>query len=111
LSTISQLGKELQQSENIKYWDNIQNGHKLFTTFQTYIYHKALEISGNEPLKICVDCVTNSGAAEMHTADKHKMAGSPQQKAMSVLWYRKTKSVIQVQRCYHLEYSEQAPGR
>jgi hypothetical protein len=104
LSSITQSGKELQQFENIKSWDNIQNSHELFT-FQTYINCKALEILGNEPLNIFrIDCPTNRGAAEAHTADKHEMAVSPQQKALSVLWYWKPKSVIQVQRCYHHEY-------
>jgi hypothetical protein len=40
-------------------------------------------MSGNKPLKnFHVDCATNSGAAEMHTADKHKMAVSSQQKVV-----------------------------
>jgi hypothetical protein len=38
------------------------------------------------------------------------MAVPPQQKAMSVLWFWETKSVIQVQRRYSPEYEERAPG-
>jgi hypothetical protein len=52
----------------------------------------------------CIDCPTNTGAAKAHTANKHEMADLPQQKALSVLWYWKPKSLIQVQRHYHLEY-------
>jgi transposase len=55
--------------------------------------------------------LADSGAAETNTADERKMAISPQQKAMYVLWYWEAKSVIQVQRCYRREYGEQAPGR
>jgi hypothetical protein len=37
------------------------------------------------------DCLAESDASETHKADKHKMALSSQQKAMSVLWYWETK--------------------
>jgi hypothetical protein len=53
----------------------------------------------------------DSVAAEMYTADERKITISPKKKAMSLLWYWKTKSVIQVQRHYRWEYGEQAPGR
>jgi hypothetical protein len=58
-----------------------------------------------------VDCLGDIGASETYTAEQPKMAVSLQQKAMSVLWYWKTKSVIQVQKHYRREYGEQAPGR
>jgi hypothetical protein len=60
---------------------------------------------------VLIDCPADSGAAETYTADERKMAISPQQKAVFVLWYRETKSVIQEQRRYRREYGEQAPGR
>jgi transposase len=60
---------------------------------------------------VLIDCPADSGAAETYTADECKMAISPQQKAMSVLWYWETKSVIQVQRRYRRECGERTPGR
>jgi hypothetical protein len=52
-----------------------------------------------------IDCLADSGTAEKYTADKRKMAISLQQKAISLLWYWETKSVIQVQRHYSLTHS------
>jgi hypothetical protein len=60
---------------------------------------------------VLIDFLADSGDAEMYTADQHKMAVSPQQKAMSVLHHWETKSVIQVQRRYCQEYGEQALGK
>jgi uncharacterized membrane protein YoaT (DUF817 family) len=37
----------------------------------------------------------DSGAAETYTGEKYKMAVSPQQKSMFMLWYWETISVIQ----------------
>lgn len=38
---------------------------------------------------LLLDFLADSGAAEMYTADKHKMAVSPQQKVISVLHHGK----------------------
>jgi hypothetical protein len=45
---------------------------------------------------VSADCPADSGDDETYTADERKMAVSSQQKAMSVLWYWETKSVIHV---------------
>jgi hypothetical protein len=42
---------------------------------------------------VLIDYPADSGAAETQTAEKFKMAVSPQQKAMSVLWYWEIKLV------------------
>jgi hypothetical protein len=60
---------------------------------------------------VLIDCPADSGAAEMYTADKCKMAVLPQQKVVCMLWYWETKPVTQVQRLNHREYGEQALGR
>lgn len=60
---------------------------------------------------VVIDCPADSGAAEMYTADEHKMAASPNQMAMSELWNWETKSVIERQKRHRREYREQEPGR
>jgi hypothetical protein len=65
---------------------DMQDGHKLSTTFQTYINHEILELSGKglrcskEPLvsSVLIDCPADSGAVETHAADEQKMAVSLQ---------------------------------
>jgi hypothetical protein len=50
-----------------------ENGHKLFTIFQT-----RSKLCLKDPLtNFGADCPTNSGTAEMYTADECKMAVSP----------------------------------
>jgi hypothetical protein len=60
---------------------------------------------------VLIDCLADSGVAEMYTADEHKMEVSLQQKEVSVLHHWEIKSVIQVQICYCWEYGEQVLGK
>jgi hypothetical protein len=87
--------------------------YRVAINFSPHFKRIALVRNNRWKLFILIDCLADSGAAETYTADKRKMAvpPPPQQKAMSVLWYWETRSVIQMQRRYRREYGEQAPGR
>jgi hypothetical protein len=73
---------------------SLYSGHKLFFTFQTFIDHKVLEISGNglhcseATIEIFyVNCPANSDSAEMYTAGEHKMAVAPSKMQCLFLWF------------------------
>jgi hypothetical protein len=76
----------------------LESVHKLFTAFQTYINHEILDMGKGialfkrtaEKCFMLNDSPADSGTAETYTAYERKMAVSPQEKAMSVLWYWET---------------------